>query len=186
MLGRRSTFKRPDRAPTTHDWSYGKAMTEQPPAITVSHPPAAILRAVNPILGLLLRTPVAGAARQQLMVLSFNGRKTGRRYSIPLSAHRIDNAIYALTGAPWKRNFRNGANAEVLLDGKTTTLHGELIEDRPVVADLFHRCAESYGADRAQRMMGLKFRDRRVPTLEEFTKAVEQNDLAAVRLTPAG
>jgi len=34
-------------------------MTEQPPAVTISHPPAAILRAVNPILRSLLRTPLA-------------------------------------------------------------------------------------------------------------------------------
>src|ERR1700682_6108660 len=82
-------------------------MTEQSPAITVSHPPAAILRVVNPILRFLLRTPVMGGARKELMVVSFNGRKTGRQYTIPLSAHRIDNDLYALTGAPWKQNFRD-------------------------------------------------------------------------------
>ena len=160
-------------------------MAEQSYPITVSHPPAAILRVANPILRFLLRTPVLGAARRQLMVVSFNGRKTGRRYAIPLSAHRIDNDLYALTEAPWRLNFRNGATADVLLDGKMTTMHGELIEDRPVVADLYRRCSESYGVKSAQRMMGLKFRDDRIPTLEEFTEAVEAIHLAAVRLTPA-
>ena len=141
---------------------------------------------VNPILRRLLRTPIAGAARQQLMVLSFKGRKSGRPYSVPVTAHQIDNALYALTGAPWKLNFRGGAPAEVLHNGKTTTMRGELIEDRAVVADLYHRCAESYGAKPAQRMMGLKFRDQRVPTLEEFRQAVEQDKLVAVRFTPGG
>ena len=51
-------------------------MTEQSPAVTLSHPPAAFLRAVNPILAYLLRTPLLGAAREQMMVVSFNGRKT--------------------------------------------------------------------------------------------------------------
>ena len=37
----------------------------------------------------------------------------------------------------------------------------------------------------AQRVMGLKFRDPRIPTLEEFTEAVEANNLTAIRLTPA-
>jgi hypothetical protein len=120
------------------------------------------------------------------MVVSFNGRKTGRRYSIPVSAHRIDNQLYALVGAPWKRNFRSGATAEVLLGGKTTTMRGELIEDRSVVADLYRRCTESYGVKRAQQLMGLKFRDKRIPTLEEFTEAVEENGLAAIRFTPGG
>ena len=159
-------------------------MTEQPPAVTVSHPPQAMLRVVNPILRSLLRTPVMGAARNQLMVISFTGRKTGRRYSIPVSAHRIDNALYALTAAPWKRNFRNGATADVLLDGKSATMAGELIEDPSVIADLYRRCAESYGVKTAQRLMGLKFRDDRIPTLEEFREAAERDGLAAVRLTP--
>ena len=159
-------------------------MTEQP-AVTISHPPDAVLRRVNPILRYLLRTPVAGTARQQMMVVSFTGRKTGRRYSIPVSAHQIDNALYAMTPAPWKHNFRDGAAAEVLHNGKTTRMRGELIQDRAVTADLYRRCAESYGAKRAQRMMGLKFRDQRVPTLEEFTEAVDREHLVAIRLTPA-
>jgi hypothetical protein len=54
-----------------------------------------------------------------------------------LVAHRIDNYLYALTGAPWQRNFRDGAPAEVFHDGKTTTTHGDLIQDYSVVADLY-------------------------------------------------
>ena len=61
-------------------------------------------------------------------------------------------------------------------------MRGELIEDRSVVADLYRHCSESYGA---QRMIGLKFREQRIPTLEEFTEAVDQNHLAAIRLAPA-
>ncbi|WP_458317236.1 hypothetical protein [Mycolicibacterium brisbanense] len=160
-------------------------MTEQSPAVTVAHPSAMMLRIVNPAMRLLVRTPLAGPARNQLMVVTVRGRKTGRQYEIPLSAHRIDNTLYALTEAAWKNNFRDGAPAEVLHDGKTTTMRGELIEDRATVADLFHRCAESYGAKRAQRMMGMAFRDQRVPTLEEFSEAVDRLHLAAIKLTPA-
>ena len=35
-------------------------------------------------------------------------------------------------------------------------------------------------------MMGLKFRDDRVPTLEEFTEAAQRDGMAAVKFTPAG
>lgn len=159
-------------------------MTGQSPAVTVAHPPALMLRAVNPILRLVLRTPIAGPARRQLMVVTVRGRKTGRQYAIPLTAHRIDNDLYALTEAAWKHNFRDGATAEVLHDGHTTTMRGQLIDDPAVAADLFRRCAESYGVKSAQRMMGLKFRDQRIPTLEEFTEAAGREHLAAIRLTP--
>jgi hypothetical protein len=164
--------------------SYREVMAEHSPAVTVSHPPEAVLRAFNPVMRFLLGTPLAGSARKQMMVVSFKGRKTGRQYSIPLSAHVIDNQLYALTNAPWKNNFRDGADAEVLHDGNKTTMRGELITDPAVVADLAHRCAESYGVKRAQRMMGLGFRDQRIPTLEEFTDAANREKLAVVKLTP--
>ena len=159
-------------------------MAEQSPAIVLSHPNETLLRAVNPVLRFFLGTPLAGSARKQMMVVSFKGRKSGRQYSIPLSAHVIDNQLYALTSAPWKNNFRDGADAEVLHDGKRTPMRGELITDPAVVADLSHRLAESYGVKRAQRMMGLGFRDQRIPTLEEFTEAAQRERITAVKLTP--
>jgi hypothetical protein len=158
-------------------------MAEQSPEVTISHPPETILRAVNPVLRFLLGTPLAGSARKQMMVVSYKGRKTGRPYSIPLSAHVVDNQLYALTSAPWKNNFRDGADAEVLHEGNRTPMRGELITDPAVVAGLAHRLAEAYGVKRAQRMMGLGFREQRIPTLEEFTEAAQREHMAVVKLT---
>ena len=160
-------------------------MTDQLPAVSISHPPEGLLRAVNPAVKFLLGTPLAGSLRRQMMVLNFTGRKSGRQYSLPVSAHRLDNVLYALASAGWTANFRDGANAEVLWDGKKTTMRGELIRDPATVADLSHRAAESYGAKNAQRMMGLKFRDNRVPTLEEFTEAAQRDGMRAVKFTAA-
>jgi len=160
-------------------------MTEQSAPISISHPPDAVLRVVNPILKLLLRTPFAGPARNQLMVVHFTGRKSGRAYSIPVSAHLIDGTLYAMAAATWKNNFRGGAAAQVLHNGKTTTMRGELITDKALVADLYSRTAESYGAKRAERAMGLGFRDHQMPTRDQFAEAVEQLGLRAIRFTPA-
>jgi hypothetical protein len=160
-------------------------MAEQSSAITISHPPQALLRAVNPLMKLLLHTPFAGAARNQLMVVDFTGRKSGHPYSLVLSAHVIDNILYAMTSATWKNNFRDGAAAQVLHDGKTTTMRGELITDKAHVADLYARCAESYGVKRAERVMGIGFRDHQMPTRDQFAEAVDELKLRAIRFTPA-
>ena len=158
-------------------------MTE--PAVKISHPPDAFLRTVNKALRPLLRTPLAGPARKHLMVVSFNGRKSGRRYEIPVSAHRIDGDLYALASAPWTKNFRGGHTADILHDGKTTAMLGQIVEDRARVADLYHRCADAYGPKRAQRMMGLGFRDNRTPTVEEFAEAIDREGMVAIRFTRA-
>jgi hypothetical protein len=160
-------------------------MTEQSPAVSIAHPPEGLLRAVNPAVKVLLGTPFGGPLRRQMMVLNFTGRKSGRRYSVPVSAHRLDNSLYALASAGWTANFRDGADAEVLWDGKKTVMRGELIRDPATVAGLSHRAAESYGAKKAQRMMGLKFRDDRVPTLDEFTEAAQREGMRAVKFAPA-
>jgi hypothetical protein len=161
-------------------------MTEQPPAVTVAHPPEALLRALNPIMRFLLRTPLAGGGLgRQTMVLNFTGRKSGRQFSVPVSAHQIDDTLYALANAGWTANFTDGATADVLHARKTTPMRGELIRDPATVADLCFRSAQAYGAKTAQRMMGMKFRDGTVPTLEDFAEATQREKLSAVRLTPA-
>ena len=153
--------------------------------ITMSHPPKAFFRLVNPILARLLHTPFAGAARHQFMVVDFKGRKSGRPYSLVLTAHLIDGILYAMSGASWKANFRDGAPAQVLHNGTTTAMRGELITDTALVADLYARCAESYGVKKAERVMGIGFRDHQMPTRDQFGEAVEELGLRAIRFTPA-
>jgi hypothetical protein len=160
-------------------------MTEQSPAVTTAHPPEKLLKVMNPAVKLLLRTPLAGGLGRQMMVLNFKGRKSGRQFSVPVSAHKLDNALYALANAGWTANFADGATADVLHAGKTTRMRGELIRDAATVADLAHRAAQSYGAKTAQRMMGLKFRDDSVPSVAEFTEAAQREKLRAVKFTPA-
>jgi hypothetical protein len=94
----------------------------------------------------------------------------------------------AATGEPireWKVNFRGGTTARVVRDGKTSVTRGDVIEDPDMIAELRHRMATGHGARKAQRNIGLKFRDAGVPSLKEFRQAVDENKLVAIRFTPA-
>ena len=64
----------------------------------------------NPVMRGLLRSPAGGPMRRQFMVLRFFGRKTGRRYDVPVVAHRLGDELYSLTDARWRNNFRGGAD----------------------------------------------------------------------------
>lgn len=157
-------------------------MPDQP--VEIAHPPQALLRVINPTLRLALRTPL-GPALKGFMVVSFTGRKTGRHFSVPVSAHHVDGQLYVLLNAGWKHNFRDGAPAAVLYAGKTSAMQGELISEPAVVAELAHRVADSYGPKKAQRSMGLKFGDNTIPSAAEFTAAASRLGMAAIRLMPA-
>jgi hypothetical protein len=158
-------------------------MAEQSAAIEIAQPPQALLKVFNPVLRRVLRTPLGGRLTE-FMVVSYTGRKSGRRYSVPVSAHHLDGDLYVVLEAQWKYNFRDGADADVLYGGKSTAMHGQLITERPVVVDIAHRLTQSHGAKRAQRSMGMKFRDARVPTVAEWEEAVPRLKIAAIKLTP--
>jgi hypothetical protein len=161
-------------------------METQRPAVELSHPPGWVLRVLNPVMRTLVRMPLSGPMRRWLMVLRFTGRTTGRRYAIPVSAHRSgdDRTPYALTAAPWRLNFRGGRAVDVLFDGRTTRMRGELVEDTVEVAQVYARRIEELGIRKAERDLGVKLRDGQVPTVEDMAEAVEREHFAIVRLRP--
>jgi hypothetical protein len=142
-----------------------------------------MMRVSNPVMRGLLRSPAGGPMRRQFMVLRFFGRKTGRRYDIPVVAHRLDGELYALTDAPWRYNFRGGADVEVTLDGHVTRMRGELLDDPEAVATLYARAIDHFGVKRAQRMLGLKIHTPGTPGTEALTEAARRYHLSAIQLT---
>ncbi|MDG4663645.1 hypothetical protein [Mycobacterium sp. 236(2023)] len=156
-------------------------MTDQP-AVDAAHPPEAMLSVVNPALKILLKTPVGGLIGD-FMLVSFTGRKSGKKYSTPVSAHQLDGGLYVVLEAQWKYNFRDGADAQVSFKGKTRTMRGDLITDRAAVAALCERIATSYGAKKAQRQMGMTFAGDRLPTIAEWEDAADRLKIAAIKLT---
>ncbi len=159
-------------------------MAEQAAAVEPSHPPDAVLRVVNPMVRLLLRSPVAGPLRKQLMVLRFTGRKTGHRYDVPVAAHQVGDELWSLTGAGWRHNFGGGADVEVTLDGRTTRMRGELVTNPDAVAHVYARRIDDLGVKRAQRLIGIKIHTPGTPTTQALAEAVKRYHLATIRFTP--
>ncbi len=157
-------------------------MTDQSAAVTAVHPPEVMLRVINPALKIALRTPLGGAL-SDFMLVSFTGRKSGKRYATPVSAHRLDGSLYVVLEAQWKYNFKGGAPVRVSHRGKTRARHGELITDPATVVDIVERIALSYGPKKAQRQMGMSFPDGRLPSRAEWEDAVARIKIAAIRIS---
>ena len=100
-----------------------------------------------------------------------------------MTAHRDADGLYVLTPAGWRLNFTGGADADVTFAGRTTPMHGVLVEDEAsVAADLpgpDHRARPA----RAARQIGLKFPAGRLPTFDEVTELVRREHFGVVRLS---
>lgn len=153
-------------------------------AIEASHPPDALLRAFNTVLRSVAGAPVLGSTFKDFMVLKFTGRKSGKAFAIPVSAHHLDGGLYALMSAGWKHNFTDGLPVDVVHAGKTTPMTGRLVKDPATVADIAFRVASGYGPKKAQRTMGFSFGDGTLPTLAEWVEAVPRLNESAIAFTP--
>ncbi len=111
------------------------------------------------------------------------GRKTGRRYDVPVAAHRLGDELYSLGDARWHNNFRGGADVEVTLDGHVTSMRGQLIEDPESVAPIYARSIDQLGVKRAQRMLAIKIHTPGTPTTEALAEAARRYHLSAIRLS---
>ncbi|EOD68685.1 hypothetical protein H480_10030 [Amycolatopsis vancoresmycina DSM 44592] len=145
-------------------------------------PPAALVRTMNVVLRGVLPSPL-GRGVGEFMLLAFTGRRTGQRYRVPVTAHRVAGDLCALTPAGWRLNFRGGADVDVTLAGRTTPMRGVLVEDRAEVARIYLDRMTELGMRRAARMIGLKFPLGRLPALDEVAELARREHFGVVRLS---
>ncbi|MEV4057122.1 hypothetical protein AB0J55_38465 [Amycolatopsis sp. NPDC049688] len=154
-------------------------------AVEWYQPPAALVRTMNVVLRRVLPSPL-GRGVGEFMLLAFTGRRTGQHYRVPVTAHRVDGALGALTPAGWRLNFRGGADVDVTFAGRTTPMRGVLVEDRAEVARIHLDRMTELGMRRAARMIGVKFPLGRLPTLDEVADLARREHFGVVRLSVAG
>lgn len=102
---------------------------------TITTPPPKVSPRAKFALGImtfLLRRGWMGPASDIIMVITTTGRKTGKKYSIPIGYMRDNGNIFALTGENVSNWFRNVlANGEATLEIKKEKIdvRGELVID---------------------------------------------------------
>jgi hypothetical protein len=78
-------------------------------------------RIINPMMSLMLRSPLHGAMSASLLVLSFTGRRSGRTITLPLRYAVSGNGWVCFTSddAKWWRNFEEPRAVSVVVAGRT-------------------------------------------------------------------
>lgn len=146
--------------------------------VTDRHPPAWMLRILNPVMRRVLSSRLG--ARVPMGLLRVTGRRTGRRYEIPVGVWETGDGFVIFSDAPWLRNFRGGAVAELVLRGQTRPVHGQVVDD-PARIGAFMRNVMSAGTP--ARQLGLSMPAGHVITDDE---AAAVRSVLLLRPAPAG
>ncbi|HET7602212.1 MAG TPA: nitroreductase/quinone reductase family protein [Gemmatimonadales bacterium] len=88
-------------------------------------------RVVNPVVRLILRSPLHWLLSRYLLLLTITGRTTGRSWTLPLQYAERDGSIWIVPGNPahkrWWRNLAGDAPATLTIRGKTYIGIGEAL-----------------------------------------------------------
>jgi hypothetical protein len=140
----------------------------EPPRWMIQH-------VVNPMMRRVVPTPLG--RRVPVALLRFSGRRSGRRYEVPVGVHDVEGARVVLTPAGWAANFDGGAPAELVEGGRQTAVRGVLVRE-PAQVGAWLRAA--LAAAPSPRRVGLSVPEGYVIGDEEAARLRR-----AIRLDPA-
>jgi deazaflavin-dependent oxidoreductase (nitroreductase family) len=97
---------------------------------------ARAMRVVNVLMRFALSRSVATPLTRRLMLITYTGRKSGKRYRQPLSYVEHDGALLTPGGGRWKLNLPAGAPVRMRLRGRDVIARPEFIADPDEVEHL--------------------------------------------------
>lgn len=150
----------------------------------VRKPPKALFKyVVNPLMKTILRSRLHPRLSGMLMLLTFPGRKSGRRYTTPVGYHRVGDEILAFTHSPWWKNCQE-SDVTVLVEGKALRGHAEAVRDPDVILAAVEPLLRKYGGVRQARRLALALDPSHEPTSEELRAAIRDQGLVMIRIRP--
>ncbi|MEI7770806.1 MAG: nitroreductase/quinone reductase family protein [Chloroflexales bacterium] len=102
-------------------------MADKPAAPGQPTPPPAFVQSI--MIG-VLKSPLHGLLSKGLLLLRFSGRKSGKRYELPVAYVQDGNTILIASRARWWHNLRDGAQVELRLRGKDMAARADVAEDK--------------------------------------------------------
>jgi deazaflavin-dependent oxidoreductase (nitroreductase family) len=144
-------------------------------------PPQRLINMINPLVRRILASPLHGALDKSLLILHVTGRRTGRRYDIPVGYVNLGQQLVVITQHTWRANLRGQDHVEVTYRGHRQPMAARLDEDEQATASILHRIFEHVGTKAAQRQLGLKTDGK--PTLAALADAVHEFHLSTLTLT---
>jgi deazaflavin-dependent oxidoreductase (nitroreductase family) len=126
----------------------------------------------NRIMGAMLRSPLHRMASRSILLITFTGRKTGRRYTTPISYLREGDKVTAFTGAKWSRNLVGGAPVTLNIKNKDYQATADVVEDKEAVAESLRSFLNQVRSD--ARFYQVKFDDDGQPNWQDVQRAAQR------------
>ena len=100
-------------------------------------------KVMNKVPAAILRSPLHPLMSKKYLLLSFTGRKSGRRYTTPVAYLSEGDAFLMTTDSPWWKNLRGGAPVTMKVRNHYYEGVGEAVTDEAEVVRVLGRFLET-------------------------------------------
>ena len=149
-------------------------------------PDLRVIRFFNPVIRPVLRSRLHALLSQKIFLLTYSGRRSGRRYTLPVGYLRDGDALLVVSQhselKQWWRNLRGGAPVTVVLRGHPVSGRADVIEEPAAVAAEVERLIARLGAKQASRQLYMALDLAPPPTRAQLAQALK--GVVIVRITP--
>ncbi len=136
---------------------------------------------LNSIMRWLLQSPLHGLVSRRIMLITFNGRKSGKTYTTPVDYVREGDTVTLFTHGKWWRNLTGGAPVTLRLRGEDVRGTAEVTaEDKTAVADGLEWFLTRLPAD--ARYYGVTFDENKKPRREDCERGAQDAIMVRVKL----
>lgn len=142
--------------------------------------PAFMFKIMNPLMKALLYSPLHGRVSKSLMLLTFTGRKSGKKFTTPVGYLRKGNTLIVFTHSSWWKNLEGGAPVTMRIQGKKINGVGRPVDDPAEIKSMVRDLNAANGKERA-RQMGF-WVENPDASPEEIQKAVAGTTFVHIRL----
>lgn len=133
--------------------------------------PLWIFKIANPIVSALLRSPLHCVMSNKLMLITYQGRKSGKVITHPIGSFAWDqDEVMAFTSARWWVNLLEGKPVTLLIRGQSFEAIPTAIHQREAVIDTLEQFKQRLGTE-AVRGLPIGLPPDREPTRADFEAA---------------
>ena len=142
-------------------------------------------RILNAVMSAILRSPLHGIASKQVLLVTMQGRKTGRTITTPVGYSRDDGQVVLFSRGGWVKNLAGGVPVSLRIRGKDYQGFATAVfDDLAAKTDGLFRHLSAVPGD--ARFFGVTLGEDGLPDRGEVERAARKNTMICVRLdTPA-
>ena len=139
---------------------------------------------LNKMVSWLLRSRLHGVVSKKIMLLEMTGRKSGRKYTFPISYVRDGEVLLCLADRAtrtWWKNLRGGADVTLWLRGQQVTGVAQAIDDDlEAIAERFEKMLIAFPSGAKHYDVGLDEGKRPFPA--DITRAAQQIVIVEIKI----